>query len=293
MAATTAGVLTAVSIAATAGGAGMSFSQAMKQNKAAKAADKAAKEAMEEARKRLDVNVYESLSLQKEPYELAREALIAQGAQALQAGVEGDLRGVAATAGRVQAAAVEGQAGVRSSMGRELASLEKLTADEEKRLLDEQQRMYLNEVQGAQQARADAEAMKNQAIKQGMTQVAATAGQLAELPQLYEKTESAKAFQGALRDYAKANNLTNEAALTQFQTQLGGMNSYGGVDLTKVGNMSADEFQAFITTLPADVISGIFTSLNTPDTTQSSTGNYVNTENIPGWGEIVNPFNVN
>jgi len=100
MAVTTAAV---VGIAATAGTTAMSFTQAGKQRKLQRQAESEAAEAMAAARKKLDVNFYEQLAIQKEPYELEREALLSAGAQAIEAGQESE-RGAAATAGRVMMA---------------------------------------------------------------------------------------------------------------------------------------------------------------------------------------------
>ena len=100
---------TIVSLAATAATTAGSFIQASKQKKLQKEAEAEADRALADARKKLDVNFYEGLSIQKEPYELAREALLSSGAQAIQAGVEGSERGAAATAGRVQMAQQQGQ----------------------------------------------------------------------------------------------------------------------------------------------------------------------------------------
>ena len=124
-----------VGLATTAATTGMSFAQAGKQRKAMRQAERDADEAMQAARKKLEVNVFDQLSIQKEPYELEREALLSQGAQAIQAGVESE-RGATTTAGRIQMAQQEGQAGIRSAMGQELQGLERLSAQEEGRLRD-------------------------------------------------------------------------------------------------------------------------------------------------------------
>ena len=84
-----------------AAGSAFSFAEAGKQNKLAREAQRDAAKALEEAKKKLEVNMMRGLSIAKEPYELEREALLQAGASALQAGVEGDPRGAAATAGRV------------------------------------------------------------------------------------------------------------------------------------------------------------------------------------------------
>lgn len=164
---TTSAALAAASLAATAASTGMSFAQAGKQNKAMKQAERDADQAMQEARKKLEVNFYDNLGIQKEPYELEREALLSQGAQAIQAGVESE-RGAAATAGRIQMAQQEGQAGVRSAFGQELTALERLSAQEESRLRDVGAQLDLGEVEGAQLAAANAQELRARSMEQGM-----------------------------------------------------------------------------------------------------------------------------
>jgi hypothetical protein len=127
---------TIVSLAATAATTAGSFIQASKQKKLQKEAEAEADRALADARKKLDVNFYEGLSIQKEPYELAREALLSSGAQAIQAGVEGSERGAAATAGRVQMAQQQGQREIASAMGQDMFGLQKLALQEESRLRD-------------------------------------------------------------------------------------------------------------------------------------------------------------
>lgn len=175
MAVTTAAVVGIASAGVT---AGMSFSQASKQRKAMNQAEKDAEEAMEAARKKLEVNVFEQLSVQKEPFELEREALLSQGAQAIQAGVESE-RGAAATAGRVQMAMNEGQAGVRTAMGQQLQNLEMISAQEDARLRDIGVQLDLEEVAGAQLAAANAQELGAQAMQQGFEGVQSMSTQLA------------------------------------------------------------------------------------------------------------------
>ena len=163
----TAAIIGLSSLALSAGTTGMSFVQAGKQKKAQRQAEQDAEEAMAEARKKLEVNFYENLGIQKEPYELEREALLSQGAQAIQAGVESE-RGAAATAGRIQMAQQQAQAGIRSAMGQELTNLEKLSATEDARLASAQSALDLQEAAGAQQAARDAQQLAAQATQQGM-----------------------------------------------------------------------------------------------------------------------------
>ena len=164
---TTSAALAAAGLAATAASTGMSFAQAGKQKQAQRNAERDADQAMQEARKKLEINFYDSLAIQKEPYELEREALLSQGAQAIQAGVESE-RGAAATAGRIQMAQQEGQAGVRSAMGQELTALERLSAQEDSRLRDIGAQLDLGEVEGAQLAAANAQELRARSMEQGM-----------------------------------------------------------------------------------------------------------------------------
>lgn len=183
MAALTA-IAAGVGIASSLGGAAMSFSQANKQQKLQKEAESEANKAMAEARKRLDVNYMDALSVQKEPYELQREAMVAQGAQAIDAAKDSE-RGVAAAAGRVQMVQNEAQAGIRTAMGKELTEIERLKVAEDARLRDLNVQLDLGEVEGAQMAARNAQEMAAQATAQGFEGVTSAATQAANLVPLY------------------------------------------------------------------------------------------------------------
>lgn len=237
------------SVAATAATAGLSFAQAGKQKKAMQQAQKDADEAMQEARKKLEVNVFDKLSIQKEPFELQREALLSQGAQAIQAGVESE-RGAAATAGRIQMAQQEGQAGIRSAMGQELQQLEMLSAQEEGRLRDIGVQLDLEEVAGAQLAAANAQELQAQALQQGMEGVTSLGEKFAEQAPTFDKTAVAKQSQKL------SNALTKDFGMNQaaIQQTLASKGVVDGVDFSKVGTMEPEAFQAFLTTVPANTL---------------------------------------
>jgi len=234
MAVTTAAIASVV-IAGTS--AGMSFGQARQQRKLGEEAKEDARKAMAEARKALDVNYYDQLAVQKEPYELQREALLAQGALATQAGVEGD-RGAAATAGRVQAAMNDAQAGVRTGMGKELTDLAMLSAQEDARNRDIGIQLNLEEVAGAQQAMADSAVARSQAIQQGMQQAGSAVQGAIDLVPLYQQ------------------NLGSQKAATyksMVNSDLEGLNSemykgqqIGQIDFTKMSNPEWRDFKNFL-----------------------------------------------
>ena len=246
MAVTTAAV---IGIAATAASTTMSFTQANKQKKAQRQAEADADKAMQDARKKLEINVYDKLGIQKEPYELEREALLSQGAQAIQAGVESE-RGAAATAGRIQMAQQEGQAGIRTAMGQELAGLEKLTAQEEGRLKDIGTQLDLEEVAGAQLAAANAAELAGQAEQQGWQGVVSTAGQVASALPLFAKSDAAQQFGRIEGMSQRQQGLTPE----QTQAKIAALGTVGGTDFSKVGSMNRYQYQDFMGKQSADTL---------------------------------------
>jgi hypothetical protein len=173
----------------------MSFAQAGKQNKLQREAEAKAAQAMAEARKKLEVNFAEQRAIQKEPYELAREAIMSTGAQAIQAGVESD-RGAEVTAGKVQMAMNQGQADIRTAMGQELTDIEKDILNEESRLRDLGLQLDLGEVEGAQLAARDAQEAKTAAMMQGFEGATSTLQQGLDMVELYPKTNTRTPVEG-------------------------------------------------------------------------------------------------
>ena len=174
-------------LAATGATTGMSFFQANKQKKLQKEAEAEADKAMAKARASLEINYMDALSIQKEPYELQREAMISQGAQALEAGKEGD-RGVAVVAGKIYGLQNEAQGAIRTEMGKELTEIERLKVAEEARLRDLNVQLDLGEVEGAQMAARNAQEMAAQATAQGFEGVTSMGTQAANMIPLYAKS---------------------------------------------------------------------------------------------------------
>jgi hypothetical protein len=240
-------------MAISAGTAGLSFAQAAKQRRLGQEAAEAASKAMSEARRKLDVNYQAQASIMKEPYELQREAMIASGAQATQAGVESE-RGAAATAGRVAAAQAEAQAGIRSEMGKELMDLEQKTITEQSRLRDMQVNLDLAEVTGAQQAAAQAEEFRNQAIAQGVQGLSSVAQQAIQMAPLYEKTGGTRQFEKLQKDYnsaiasgkaMKPEFLDTAGKPLPFQQAVTKMTGLG-FDVAGVGGMNPMTFEDYM-----------------------------------------------
>lgn len=165
----TTAIIGITSAAIAAGGAAKSFSDSGKQGKLQREAERNAKDAMAKVIEQVKLNPYDKLGIFKEPYELQREALNAQGGQLVEAGQESE-RGAAATAGRVYLGQTEAQQGVRTEMGTELKNLEKLSADENVNIKNELASIGLSQAQGYQTQAKEAKEAKAAAIAQGMSQ---------------------------------------------------------------------------------------------------------------------------
>lgn len=194
------------SIVAGVGQAGVGFGQAVKAKNARKKAERAAEEALTEARKRLDVNVFDALSINKLPYEMELEASNIAAAQATEAARESQ-RGVAATAGRVQAMQNQAARQVRSDMSREMDAIQKMQLGEEQRLRDMGYALDMQEIAGAQQAAADAQMRQTMGINAGMAGLTSATKEAAKGVELYQKSGSVRQMD-KLRKQFEANNTT-------------------------------------------------------------------------------------
>jgi hypothetical protein len=211
MAATTAAV---IGIASSVGGTYMSFREASKQSKAATTARLDAEKAMAEAKKRAEQNVFEALSLAKEPYERAREASLASGAQAIEAGRESE-RGIAATAGRVQMSQNQMQQNIADEQTAQIQGLNKLIASEDARLLDYLASVNMEEAAGAQKAAAQADKFRAMNIAQGIQGIGNIASSASALLPMYYDSKATNQYE-KLAKQATASGLSQE----QFQNKL-------------------------------------------------------------------------
>jgi hypothetical protein len=211
MAATTAAV---IGIASSVGGTYMSFREASKQSKAATTARLDAEKAIAEAKKRAEQNVFEALSLAKEPYERAREASLASGAQAIEAGRESE-RGIAATAGRVQMSQNEMQQNIADEQTAQIQGLNKLIATEDARLLDYLAAVNMEEAAGAQKAAAQADKFRAMNIAQGIQGIGNIASSASALLPTYYDSKATNQYE-KLAKQATASGLSQE----QFQNKL-------------------------------------------------------------------------
>jgi hypothetical protein len=227
-------IAAAASLGATAATTGMSFKQSINQRNAMLDAQKKADDAMQAARKKLDVNFYAALSIPKEAYAQQVQANLVAGAQAIAAGTEGEGRGVGAVAGLVQAQQNQAQNEIRANMGQDLYNLQAATAQEDARLRDIGIQLDLGEVEGAQLAAANAQELSAQAMQQGMQGVTSLAGQAASMAPLFEKSGSTRQYNKLIKE-----NVGTEAGqvptLEEFQNKLTTQQG-SKLDLTGVGH---------------------------------------------------------
>jgi hypothetical protein len=244
-------VVAGISAATALTGTTMSFVQAGQAKAKAADATKAADKAIAEAKSKLDLNFYDTLSIQKEPYELQREALLASGAQAIEAGRESE-RGAAATAGRVQMAQNEAQAGVRTQMGQDLMALEKLSAAEDSRLRDVGAQINLEEAAGAQLARADFNSMAGRATTQAMQGIVQTGKAVGGFVPLYMKERGIDPETG-LKIVPPAKDKTTQGSdvvVAQAATPTGATTA-GVADLSPMATQEAPDINSMGATTPA------------------------------------------
>jgi len=163
-----------------------SFSEAEKQKSLASEAATAAAKAMEEARKKLDVNVYEQIGLDNETYQQQLRSNVVAAAQLIDAGGESE-RGAAAVAGKVFAGLTEAQQQIGQEKRAEVQRLKEITAKEEADLLNQKAQLYVSEAKAKQLEKRDAERAAAMYEQQGWEGVTSAVGQAAQLVPLYLK----------------------------------------------------------------------------------------------------------
>ena len=210
---------TVVSLAATAATTAGSFIQAAKFKKQQQKADREAEEALAAARKDISKNYLKGLSYAKEPYETAREAINIGLSQQTQAGLEGETRGAAATAGRAQMASIEAQRKLASAEAQDIYGLQKLAAEEESRLAGLSYNLNLSELFGQQAASQVAERNRQTQIQAGIQGVGNIIKQAGEMIPEYMATPEGKATNKLERQFNRAQRrgeITGDVSIGEF-----------------------------------------------------------------------------
>ena len=227
-----------------AGTAGLSISQMLEQQKRQRQLDRSASKLMEDTRKKLEVKYTEAMDVQKNIYEQARESLLQTGARGVEAGVEGETRGAAATVGRVVTGVGQQELGIAAAQEGELQGIQKAQIDESQAIRNMGVQLNLGEVEGIQKASAEAEAMAERAKAQAITSVGSMIQTGLGLAPTF--VPDAKARQSATLAAADQIQLTPNQI-----SQLEGMPGYQNIetvesfDLSKLGDMTKKEFKQF------------------------------------------------
>ena len=221
---------------------GFQVSDLIKSKRLQKEADAEAEKAMSEARKFLDVNVYDALNIQMKPYDLEREAALTTGAQLIEAGRESE-RGAAAMAGRIQANQQNLNRDIQTRMGKEMSDLDKLSAAEDSRLKDVKTQLYLDEVEGAQAASAMYDERAAQAAKNTIAGVTSMIGQAAKLPALYNDTSLSE--QEAFGKMQLTPDQMQKVGNIEFKGLGTAGEGFTNLDFEKISQFSESEYNAF------------------------------------------------
>lgn len=227
-----------------AGTAGLSISQMLEQQKRQRQLDRSASKLMEDTRKKLEVKYTEAMDVQKNIYEQARESLLQTGARGVEAGVEGETRGAAATVGRVVTGVGQQELGIAAAQEGELQGIQKAQIDEAQALRNMGVQLNLGEIEGAQKASAEAQAMAERAKAQAITSVGSMIQTGLGLAPTF--VPDAKARQSATLAAADQIQLTPNQI-----SQLEGMPGYQNIetvesfDPSKLGGMTKKQFKQF------------------------------------------------
>ena len=208
-----AGLVTGIaSLAITAGTTAASFIQAGQQKRKQQDFEADAAKALAEARKKLQVNYAEAMSVNKEPYNQERLAMLSAGAQIAQAASESK-RGVSAAAGQILAQQQNAQQDASNRQGTDMQNIQNAILEEESRLRDVNVGLDVQELAGNQQAAADAKLAAQLATQQGIQGIGNTiqAG-------INEKMIPLYGF-GKKDSTIVNNNMSNNAVAPNIQTQ--------------------------------------------------------------------------
>lgn len=189
-------ITTAAAAAISAGtqlvGAAASFAQAAKNNRLKREAETAAKKYMEDAVKAYKTNYAEDIQVPLEGYERAAEMNTQAAAQSLEAMRESGQRAVIGGVAGLQQQAQQGSEALRMAMQQDLYNRNLQIAEEEANIRDRLATIDLNQATGAQEAAADAQAMKARSVESGFGNIAGAGSTIYEASELYRKDEEAK-----------------------------------------------------------------------------------------------------
>ncbi len=221
---------------------GVSMAQKKKAENNALAAQREADIALNEAKAKLDVNFQEGRTISKDPYTMALEQSLAQGASSVEAMQGAGVRGIAQLANLQQAQNQMGEQ-QRVGYGQELQQLDKDIRDEDSRLSDIKTQIDLQTSQDAAGAAAmydeQAAAAKASMIQSGIDVAAAGASTLP----LYSQNKGAQkaAMAGLQFDAGQFEKFGNASKGMGAAASPG----FSNLDFNSIGSMGNKDFRQF------------------------------------------------
>lgn len=213
MPAITAATATAIAAGTQLVGAGASFAQAAKQNRLRIEAENAAKKYMEKAVKAIKTNYAEDIQVPLEAYEMANEANTQATAQALEAMRESGQRAIIGGVAGVQQQAQAGSEQLRLNLQQDLEERNRLIANEDANIRDKIAGIDLTMATGAEQAAADAQALRAQSTQSGFAGLAGVGATIYEASDLYTEGQAAK-NQGSFANLFGGSGVKRKAGAT-------------------------------------------------------------------------------
>ena len=185
-------ILAAVAAVGALTSAGMSFSQAAKQRKAAQRAKEKSAAMMREAEKRLKMNFHQGLNVPLDAYEKQREMSVLGSQTAMQALQEGDPRNLAAGVGAVGQVASLADEKMRIGLAEDLYKNREMKADKQAAINDQLINMHLGQAKQSKQEEQDATEAANAAVIAGIQGIGEAASIGASATPLFGKGKTNK-----------------------------------------------------------------------------------------------------
>lgn len=187
------GLITAIIGATVAvGTSAASFANAAKQKSKASQAERDSKQLMQQARAKIQQNVYDKLNVPLESYERSYRENTAQQLQSIQALQSADARSLAAGIGKVGALGVASNEADRIAMGKDLYTLGMEKAKASERIRDELVGMDVGSARDQLQISKDAEEAKAAAITSGLEGIGSAVSAVGAAMPTYSTTKATK-----------------------------------------------------------------------------------------------------
>ena len=200
-------------------GAGMSFSQAAKQRKAAHDAKLKSDAMLKEAKRRLEINMYEGLNVPLDAYERQREMSVLGSQTAMQALQEGDPRNLAAGVGAVGQVASAADEKMRIGLADDLYKNREMKADKKADINEQMVNLHLGQAKQSKQEEQDATEAANAAVIAGVQGIGEAAAIGAQATPLFGKGKTNKQI-GDIATNLKTQDKFKEYDVSQLKSLL-------------------------------------------------------------------------